>query len=91
MDAHKIGSYTDIDSKEETAISDCLYEEIRLDFVRLYPLDKKINHSIYQSEKFFYYLFAIYFFPEYLTSEICERLEKGINEIIWKSYRRSCM
>ena len=58
MDAHKIGSYTDIDSKEETAISDCLYEEIRLGFCQtFYPLDKKINHSIYQSEKFFYYLF----------------------------------
>lgn len=82
MDAHKIGSYTDIDSKEETAISDCLYEEIRLGFCQtFYPLDKKINHSIYQSEKFFYYLFAIYFFPEYLTSEICERLGERLMKL----------
>ena len=49
MDAHKIGSYTDIDSKEETAISDCLYEEIRLDFCQtFYPLDKK-DQSFYLS------------------------------------------
>lgn len=79
LDAHKMGHYTDVISDQEMSIGLCLYEELHLSFSQtFYPLNKKINDAAFQSEKFLYYLFAVYFFPEFLTPEICERLGAGL-------------
>lgn len=78
----KLGHFVEQAKNEELEIMDRIYEEIHLGFYNKFAyLEKENTNSTYLNEKMFYYLFTIYYLPEYLSTKIRNDIGKRLLDL----------
>lgn len=78
--AIKLKKYSKNSLKEELEVMVAIYKEVHLGFHKTFNYLKKNNKSVYQAEKMFFYLITIYYLPEYLSSEIRNKIGRNLSD-----------
>lgn len=81
-DSLKLGNFVEQAKNSELEIMEKIYEEIHLGFYNKFAyLEKEKSNSTYLNEKMFYYLFTIYYLPEYLSTKIRNDIGKRLLDL----------
>ncbi|BDG69679.1 hypothetical protein ENLAB_32430 [Enterococcus innesii] len=78
----KLGQFVKQGSEEELEVMASIYKEVHLGFFNMFSyVEKDGNNFYFLNEKMFFYLFTIYYLPEYLTPLIRNNIGENLANV----------